>query len=233
MTEPWLDTFLCVWVGTKYGPEYPARLRRMILDHCVWGQHHYQFICVTDRGSVPGWTAVHVPEPGPKFQGWWAKMLLFDPSVRGGAPDALYFDLDTVICGPLPSVTASDKFGILRNLTVLAGHKSWPCKFGSAVMHFPSGWGGYILDAYENAWESIQASCPKGDQQAIERLINPADWFYLQDRLPPGQIISYRDINPAGPRAGPDWASVVCFGGSHRPDNSSIHWIREVWREKE
>ncbi|MGH8338151.1 MAG: hypothetical protein ACRETL_15305, partial [Gammaproteobacteria bacterium] len=59
--------------------------------------------------EVPGVKTIPLLHDWP---GWWAKMELFRPDVRG---DFLFMDLDTVIVGPLDNFARIDKLTILRD----------------------------------------------------------------------------------------------------------------------
>jgi hypothetical protein len=91
-------------------------------------------------------------------------------------------------------------------------------------MAFPDGFGQEIYDKYTADTEGIRAACPKGDQQAIERLY--PDAVYLQDVMPPGFFVGYREFTKEPPAG----ASVLIFAGSNKPHNTPYQWIRELWK---
>ena len=91
---------VCVRTGTKYGPEYVERLRDMIsrnLEHGTAGQ----FECITDQPETfPG----IVNQPAEDLGGWWSKMGLFIPHRWPEGDRIWFFDLDTLITGPLDDI---------------------------------------------------------------------------------------------------------------------------------
>lgn len=217
----------CVWTGTKYGVEYVTRLCAMVARHLP---RPHDFVCVTDhRGHAPhGWPLgvrrmdiSHLSLPG-----WWGKMALFDPAVRGPGR-TLYLDLDTVVVGDLaPLADWHGDFGICRNFTQLAGHPTWPSRYGSCAMVFGPGWGEHVWCTFRARQRAIMLECPKGDQQAIEALMPEA--VMLQEILPPGFFLHYRDLvaHPTAPSPG---VAVVVFGGRRTPGNFGPPWVRRAW----
>ena len=202
-------TVACVRVGTKYGRHYVDKLASMVERHLPLP---HRFTCVGDA-AAQGLT------------GWWAKMRLFDPALRGDGR-WLYFDLDTAIVADLTPLAAwGGEFGIAANFTRAAEHPTWPCRFGSCVMSLAPGFGGDVWRAFDADRSGWMARCPKGDQQAVEALAPEA--ALLNDDLPPGYLAGWRDLGPDGPPAG---AAVVCFGGSRSPANSPYRWVKEAWR---
>jgi len=215
-------TAACVWTGDRYGIDYVARLRAMVGRYL---RIEHRFICLTDHGAVPdGVKRIEVPAIG--LNGWWAKMALFGPSVRG-AGRCLYLDLDTVVVGDLsPLADGPEQFGICRNFHADARIKSgtsW-CSYGSCAMTFPDGWGEDVWRRFLADRNGYMARSRWGDQGAIELLV--PDAMILQDVLPPGYFVHYKAIPPARP----DTAAVVVFGGKHRPEGCTVPWIREAWR---
>lgn len=202
----------CVRVGVKYGPEYADRLQRAILRHLPV---KHDFICIREEGSSG-------------LPGWWAKMALFDPDLRGGER-LIYFDLDTVICGDLSPLAELDcEFGICENFTRLAGNTNWPCHFGSCVMTFAPGFGGDIFEAFcKRRLELMRNPC--GDQKVIEDICAELGYepTLLQRVLPPGFFVGYRDLPKH--QTPPKGCSVVVFAGSHKPHNTDCAWAREAW----
>src|SRR3990167_3846737 len=126
-----MTTIACVLVGHKYGAEYVERLYSMVSRYAP----ECQFLCLTDSPQIlamSGVTTVDIRQE--RLSGWWAKMKLFDSDFRKRvAPGRwLYFDLDTVLLQSIqPLVEWSGEFGICANFTRLAGHLTWPCKYGS------------------------------------------------------------------------------------------------------
>lgn len=217
-------TVACVWTGTKYGAEYVYRLRNMVRRNLSVS---HRFVCFTDRaGDVPdGIEPVDVSEFS--LPGWWAKMCLFRADLRGPGR-TIYLDLDTVIVGSLdPLAEYAGGFAVCENFTRLAGHPTWPCRYGSCVMSFPDGLGGDIWDAFWSDRAKLMAENESGDQQVIEKLA--PDATYLQSVMPPRFFLNKRDL-PQHRSNPPQGTAVVVFGGSQRPHNCEIPWVQEAWR---
>jgi len=210
----------CVRTGTKYGSYYVYRLKRAIERYL---HRPYRFVCLTDRPQdicdIETVAAHELP-------GWWGKMKLFDTSWRTGER-VIYFDLDTVICGDLsPIADLNVSFGICANFTRLAGNRDWPCRYGSAVMTIEDGEGRSLWNWFLVDRDAIMARHERhGDQAAIEKFYPQAP--FLQNLLPPGFFLGYRDLPKH--RTRPKECSVVVFAGSHRPHNTDCIWAREAW----
>ena len=216
---------VCVRVGTKYSIDYVTNLQRMVAKHLPL---EHRFICLTDQPErapgvycldVSAWTRYGLT-------GWWAKMLVFayqEDGHPGGHP-TLYFDLDTVIIGDLtPLATLPTEFSICRNFTQLAGHTTWPCRYGSCVMWLPRLFRADIWDRFCADLHGWMARCPKGDQQAIEQIYPTA--AYLQDILPEGYLVGRRDFSAAPPPG----AAVMIFAGREKPHNTQWTWLKQAW----
>ena len=217
----------CVWVGDKYPIEYVTRLRSMVARHLPL---RHRFVCYTDRvidcaaARIP---YVNVGRVGGPWPGWWSKMALFHPLPRGGHR-TIYFDLDTVIIGDIsPLAEMAITFGICANFTKRSAVPNYQCNYGSCVMVMAPMFGREVFDGFsDNVSRFMKSTDHKyGDQWAIEQL-HP-DATLLQDVVPPGFFIGYRDITPTKPVG----ASVVVFAGSHKPTSYPYDWIDKEWRE--
>lgn len=216
-----MHTVACVRVGTKYGPDHVARLASMVRRHL---RVPHRIICLTDqRATVPGVEVVDIRATG--LWGWWGKMALFCPDYRGHLP-TIYLDLDTVILRDItPLARVAGKFAISRNMTRLAGNTTWPCLYGSHCMVFGPGWGRQVWNAFEADRRGLIARAGiMGDQWVIQQLVPDAP--LLQDMLPPGFIMGYRDIG-AEP---PEQAAIVAFGGRSKPEGSRVGWVQAAWQ---
>ena len=209
-------TVACVWTGDKYGVEYVERLRNMVRRHLPL---EHSFICYTDRPNEVPEGVVPIVTTWP---GWWAKMQLFHPGHRTGR--TLYFDLDTVVVGDLtPLAEWAGDFAICENFTKRAGHPNWPCNYGSCVMSLAPKWGASIYRTFNSEPQIWMERNPRGDQQAIEEIY--PDATYLQDVMPPGYFLGYRDMTPSKP----DGCAIVIFAGSRKPHNCEHKWVRDQW----
>lgn len=209
----------CVRTGNKYPVEYVHKLRDMVARHL---DMPYEFLCLTDQPQAVDCNTDDISNY--HMLGWWGKMALFEPLWREGKR-VLYFDLDTVICGDLtPLADLTVDFGICANFTRAAGHKTWPCGYGSCVMTLGP-------NCCEDIWHKftvddqrlMQKAGGYGDQKVIEQLA--PDATLLQDVLPPGFFLGYRDLDYHKPEN----CSIVCFAGSSKPHNSNKEWIRKEW----
>lgn len=213
-------TIACVRVGSKYGIEYVERLRNMIDRHL---DSEWRMICLTDQPErVPG--VEMIPVDGFNLPKWWAKMKLFDPTIRGDGR-CLYFDLDTVIIDTLnPLAELSCQFGVCANFTRRHGHLDWPCSYGSCIMTFSHGFGADIADAFNANRDTIISHCGRyGDQMAIE-VLHPGATL-LQDVLPAGYFVGRREFTSKRPAG----ASLLIFAGPEKPHNTRHDWIRREW----
>ncbi|MEN6306098.1 MAG: hypothetical protein ABFD96_25455 [Armatimonadia bacterium] len=210
----------CVRTGTKYGPEYVTRLEAGVARHL---QREHRFVCLTDRPQdLPGvWTH----DIGPThLKGWWGKMALFDFAARIGER-VIYLDLDTVVVGDLTPLADLDcEFAICGSFTRAAGNLKWPCRYGSCIMSFAPGFGAEVWQQFTAApaHHMVEAGI-YGDQMIIERLLPAAT--ILQEVLPPGYFLGYRDLGAAKP--GP--CALVIFAGNSKPHNCNEDWIRTAW----
>ena len=225
---------VCVCTGAQYSVEYVLRLRAGVESNLTGP---YTFTCVTDSQV----TAFALPSDirvvniaSYNLPGWWAKMALFLPEVRGGMDGpALYFDLDTVIAGdldPLARAAFALPFSTCANFTQIRQRRqnqavTWPCRYGSCVMTFPARYGVDVykgFEAYSGSW--MEKAGRYGDQAVIEALVPDAE--LLQDHLPRGFFLHYKDLTDAQP----DAARVVVFGGRNKPHNTKTAWVQRLWR---
>lgn len=214
-------TYACVWIGERYGKQYVENLRNMLMRHSKG--YRVRIICLTDRDEkVEGVDMIDVKKY--RLEGWWPKMILFDPRVRGRG-DCLYFDLDTVVVDRLrPLIELETRFGICANFTRRSGSINHPCGYGSCVMKFGDGFGLDIWDAFADNGVNMMTACGNyGDQMAIERLHPGAT--LLQDVMPPGFFVGRREFTDRVPER----ASVMIFAGPEKPHTSKHAWVKEHW----
>ena len=213
-------TVACVKVGNKYPFDHVIKLKNMVARHLPI---EHRFVCLTDRPMrYIDIQSIDVSFYG--LQGWWSKMCLFNREIMP-AGRILYFDLDTVIVDDLlPLAELVCDFGICANFTRAAGNRNWPCSYGSCVMTIGPRFGQDIWNEFETRAHGLIENCRHGDQEAIESIYPQG--FYLQDYVPPGFFLNYRDLSTARPSE----ASVVVFGGHNKPDNCDIPWVQEAWR---
>lgn len=150
----------------------------------------------------------------PGLEGWWNKLALFADDAFPKGERVLYFDLDTVITGPLDDIAAYEgQFAILRDAYRSTGWQS-------SVMAWEAGKLGDLWLGYRNAgYPQIDG----GDQAWIEQFQPSAD---LWQSLYPGQCRSYKvDCREYVPKG----TSVVFFHGFPRP-HQAAGWVKDVWK---
>lgn len=219
--------YLAVWMGDKYPVGYIERLRSMLKRH---GAPDAAFIVLTDRAQD---AAAHcdlaIDVARLDLPGWWAKMALFSPEIRGWGR-SIYFDLDMVLVDSIRELEIDVPFGICANFTKAAGYSEWPCKFGSCCMTFDSYWGSEVWAAFNKRRDAIMQECGRyGDQLAIEKLVHPAEVTLLQDHLSKFFFTGYRDLVQYRDEPPPGCA-VVVFAGTQKPGNCLTPWVRREWR---
>lgn len=223
-------TVACVWVGDAFGIEYVQRLHDMIRRNLPEG-FGGRFVCLTDRpADLKGEAGIDVLDiSGLKLEGWWAKMALFHPSSFEINDRVWYFDLDTVITGPLEHLFKySGAFGILEDVYRKGGYQS-------SVMSFIAG-----TKLSNSIWmEWMARGEPKpagGDQEVLEifwrewlpQHIKGKPWppDFLQSAYP-GVLRSYKvDCVWTVPKG----TSVVFFHGLPRPADVVTGWVPEIWK---
>lgn len=183
--------------GGDYGPEHVIRLQRQVLAHLP----DAEFFCLSDI-RIDGVSTMPLKFDWP---GWWAKMELFRPSIKGSL---LFFDLDTSIVGGLADIADVDRLAIMRDVYRPAGLQSSMMFLTEAARERV--WLEWINRPQH--WMTIYRR--GGDQAFLERfwLERAARW---QDALP-GQVVSYK-ADRIGERGIPDDARVVIFHGKPRP----------------
>lgn len=182
--------------GGDFAPEHVQRLARQVPG----------LVCLSDV-EVPGvetWPLYY------DWPGWWAKMELFRPDIRG---DLLYLDLDTVVLGSLSEFEVGAT-------TVLADF-ALPGKIGSGFMYLvemdrPPVWAKWAQDPQRHMRECETQEC-WGDQGFLQGVLVAQRW---QDVLP-GRVVSYKMHCHNGP---PKGAKVVCFHGKPRPWEVKAAW---------
>lgn len=144
---------------------------------------------------------------GSQWPGWWSKMELFRPSVKG---DLLYFDLDTVIVGPIDDLFTG-------KLTMLSDFNNLP-NVASGVMFLPEAdraevWHEWIKDPEGH----MRKHRGHGDGGFISQFYKTRALRF--EDTSPGQIVSYKVHCKSGV---PEGARVVCFHGRPRPRD--VQW---------
>lgn len=196
-------TIASVWTGDKYGAEYQAIQRDMILRNLA-PEYKPRFVCITDRpDELP--EGVEAVEPEPGLPGWWQKVALFKPGKLPVGRIA-YFDLDLALIGGL------------EDLFECAGiNKNWFMPgYDSSVMVWDAG-------DHADVWERFTPN-------VMERLRGDQDWLSELggwETFPGEWCVSYKAHARIGP---PHGAKVVSFHGLPKPHEISRGWVPAVWK---
>lgn len=151
----------------------------------------------------------HVIRDGP--ENWWAKLQLFEPDRFPKGERCVYFDLDTIITGPLDDLFAYDgPFAGLRDV--------WqPGQLGSGIMTWTSGELDHVWQAWVDAGRPMDD--PRGDQGFIGQHMPMA--LRLQDLLP-GQMGSWKANYGMSAANIPADTRIVYFHGAPRPHETEL-----------
>ena len=204
-------TIACVLrSGGDYTTEYVRRLREGITRHC---EVPFRFVCLSDLPQTPAEETIPLRHGWP---GWWSKIELFAPWIRG---DVLYFDLDTIIVGSIDELA-----GLRLPATLQDVNK--PEAIQSSVMWLTEAvragvYGGFLADPDGHMARHVSMSQGLGDQGFLDPYLNKRT-VRLQDVLPK-QLISYKkDVMRKPPHVVPRSARVVFFHGKPKPHE--IDW---------
>jgi uncharacterized Rossmann fold enzyme len=205
----------CVCVGTAYDPSYVEILFSMVRRNLAAGTRG-RFVVFTDNpaafSEMAGVETRHIPDAP---HSWWAKLWLFKPDAFPKGERVLYFDLDTLITGPLDEIARYDgQIAILRDVYR-------PDGLQSSVMAWEAG----TLEFVWQRWlKEGMPLLPGGDQEWLERMYLAAD---LWQELFPGRFRSYKlDCTEFVPKG----TSVVFFHGHPRPHEVKDGWVPDVWK---
>lgn len=210
--------FVMVWVGQKYGPEYPLHLGDMIARNSTQIEE-MSLECITDRpGDLP--EGIRAIKSHSGYPGWWAKIQLFSPDMPWDEGDQIiYLDLDVIITGRLEQLVGVE--GIIRDW-------HWPC-YNSSVMSWRHGQHREIWDL----WTSDEIDAPPRSDIADllpKGQVNGGDQVYITevsrwDTFPSTWFPSYRKC-AAGPPAG---SVAVIMHGDPKPDVAG-GWVDDFWK---
>ena len=157
-----------------------------------------------------------------RWPGWWCKMGLFDPRIKG---DFLYCDLDTVITGDITELAKAGRTMMLRDFF-------FPQRAASGVMFLTE-------ESRARVWRQwIKNPCQwmqrfvgvrgGGDGAFLARVLNPR--HFVQDCFP-GQVCSFKVDCRQEP---PPGVRMVCYHGNPRPHvtgwavRNSSRWVQGV-----
>lgn len=199
--------------GTKYGPEYPARLLRAVNEH-LRTDHDFRLF---RRDKDP---LTEVP-------GCFARLRLFDPlwcEAAGLKPGdrVLVLDLDLIVTGDIaPLFEGPEPFRILQGC-----NSSNPCPMNGSVWrldigHRPDVWTDFSLEA---AAKVPHDKFPD-DQAWFAHKMPDAGKFGPEDGV-------YAMHKPGWPRgeALPKNARIVAFPGWRDPSGfAHLGWVKQHW----
>lgn len=205
--------------GGEYTPRHVLNLRDQVRKQLPGAL----FVALTDQTIPDGVKTVRLEKR--QWPGWFAKMELFDPRLKG---DILFFDLDTALTGPLDDLANLGKFTLLRDFYRDGVRK--PEGIQSCVMYLTEECRAPVWEQWmKNPFQHISKLRMKGlgDQTFLESAIGVAGrpWSFDADRFQdvlPGQIVSYKvHCNPNWKHGAtgkvPENARVVCGHGRPRP----------------
>ena len=136
----------CVWVGNKYGPEYPVILEAMVKRH-LSVDHKFEVLIDDESWADPCWN----------------KVRFFDRKIYPGP--MLILDLDIVICASIDHLVPNERFRAMRDPRQHAA-TDLP-KLNSSVLSFCPGPMSEQVFAHWNP--ARDCSIFRGDQEYIER----------------------------------------------------------------
>lgn len=219
--------FAMVWVGERYGAEYPAALSDMIRrnasrieDMALW--------CITDRPDELPAGVTAIPSD-PALPGYWQKVRLFAPDMPWPLGERIvYLDLDVAITGGLEELAETP--GIIKDWL-------WP-GYNSSVMVWDHGdhaevWSDFRPEIMTRSpGPYVPAECLAkgmlngGDQEWITECAGVYDyepWPILR----PDWCVNYRLHAQDWPPVG---AKVVSFNGFPKPHEVTEGWVPDVWK---
>jgi len=199
------------------GVEYVNNLFDMVRRNLAEGLEG-RFIVFAD-GPCEGYReGIEVRGLPDHLKGWFNKLYLFKSDLFNPGDRILFFDLDTLITGPVDALALyRGSFAILRDFYRPSGMQS-------SVMAWTAGEQSEIWNSFETA--GFPSDNPGGDQAWIELQACKGQVRFWQS-LFPEMFVSYK---ANGGRI-PDKASVVVFHGLPRPHEVLEGWVPRVWKE--
>ncbi|MGJ3232136.1 MAG: hypothetical protein ACFE0P_10085 [Oceanicaulis sp.] len=231
---------LCMKWGARYPAIYVNRLLAMVTRNM---EQPVQLVCFTDDPTgidagvdirplppFPDQPASHIWTPWRKLSLWSGAL---DADLMGR--DALFFDLDVVVTGPLDRFFDHEpgRYVVIENWT-----KAGEGIGNTSVFRFPVGAMSYIYDRY--------AEDPAGvirdyniEQEFISQYLSETGRGGLQAYWPADWVVSFKEsLLPAWPQRIwtpaplPESASVVVFHGKPDPEEAAEgRWPAPIWKK--
>lgn len=203
---------VCIKWGDAFDPHYVNALKRGVERNLSLP---HRFVCWTEDEN--GVEAECLPFTHPEHKGWWQKVFLFEKRADMEGP-RLFFDLDTVIKGPIDDMAAATEFTMLRDFYQRD-------RAASGMLMIPDEFGEQVVERYLADPIAAQDRCSGvlGDGHWID--INVESKRFWQDDFP-DKVISYKvHCQDRLPRD----ASVICFHGRPRPHEITELWMGKLW----
>lgn len=201
--------------GGEYGTEHVYAVKRMLNEHLP----DHEFVCLSDVQGLPPvwrWPLEH------DWPGWWAKMELCRPDIRG---PLFYLDLDMVIVGDLaPLVTDTSRSIVLRDLFRGRRRRN---SLQSALMLLTEEDRSLVWTYWMSEGPERLMRRKRSDQDVYEAVLRDRV-SYFQDTHP-GLVVGFKTHLQRG-KLSPNGARVVAFHGRPRPWNSGVGWAEEPFR---
>lgn len=210
--------------GGEFNATHVQAMQRQVTQ---WGPTGTRFVCLSDV-PVEGVETIPLLH---KWPGWWAKIELFRPDIKG---DFLFTDLDNVIVGPM-----DDLFN--RGFPQLQ-HNGW-----TALMWLPEWCRRSVWDLFVNDpvhWMEFYA---QANRPVLNGVGNYGDAGFISGRLRefatweeelPGQVINIVSLmvrTILGKRWLHSWPEdtrmILCGGPKHRPWNLPMFWKLRLYGE--
>lgn len=212
-------TIACVLrSGGIYTTDWVEKLQRGVATHL---SADHRFVCLSDM-DVPC-ERIELAEGWP---GWWSKVEIFRPGLLTGR--TIYFDLDTLIVGPLDAIAAHPhKFTMCHEFYR-------PEKKCSTAMAW-SGDHSRIWLAMKEDPAGVMAKYAK-DSPEMRRTKRIGDQAFIEDAVGV-RIETFRDLfgeksiasfKVHAQRRIPDGAAAVAFHGLPKPAQAG-GWAQAMW----
>jgi hypothetical protein len=183
------------------------------------------FICLSDR-PIDGVDCMKLVTPelqhADPFEGWWAKVSLFEPGLFNDGDRILYLDLDVVITGSLDAMAmqwAAQPLTMIYNFGPNRSHAA----HNSSVM---------LWSANDDRLSKIYTSF---DRKVMQQLHGDQCWIWrvLRENIAnwPDEYVKSYKYDCRSPRwdAHRGLTRVVVFHGNPKPHEVRDAWVVKAW----